>query len=280
MRQTWKILKCAINKKPKNTATEISEIFFNNTLISDPTKIAETFNEFFCSEPTNIVNNIHRFEDLGAPETDTPEQDPYIFKSSDLQVGHEELRDALSKIESKNSTDHFGLSMKFIKKCFNVIINPFLHIINLSFSTGCIPHQLKLAKVIPIFKSGDPRLPNNYRPISLLSNFSKIIEKVMYIRLSNFLEHHDLLSLSQFGFRTNHSTIHPMILLDNFVTDALNNKKYAMAIFCDLRKAFDTVNHSLLLSKLERMGVRDKELLWFKNYLSGRWQYTVVGGGL
>ena len=143
---------------------------------------------------------------------------------------------------------------------------------------GYVHNQLKIAKVVPIFKSGDPRLPNNYRPISLLSNFSKIIEKVMHTRLSNFLEHNNLLSMSQFGFRKNHSTIHPMILLDNFVTDALNSKKYAMAIFCDLRKAFDTVNHTILLSKLEKIGIRNRELKWFKNYLSGRRQFVSVNG--
>ncbi len=97
-------------------------------------------------------------------------------------------------------------------------------------------------------------------------------------RLTNYLENNNILSPSQFGFRKNHATIHPMTLLDNFVSEALNNKKYALAIFCDLRKAFDTVNHTILLSKLEKLGIKNQELCWFENYLSNRWQFVSVGG--
>ncbi len=168
--------------------------------------------------------------------------------------------------------------MNFIKQCFDSILIPFKHIINLSFSTGIIPSQLKIAKVVPIYKSGDPRLLNNYRPISLLSNFSKILEKIMYNRLVNHIEHHNLLSNHQFGFRKNHSTIHPMILLDNFISESLNNKNYAIAIFCDLSKAFDTVDHTILISKIKKMGVGGTDLDWFKNYLTGRKQYVYVNG--
>ncbi len=259
IKQTWKILRCAINKKDKKSNTSISSLICNNKLYSDPCIIADKLNEYFCSEPQKIVNDISPTgvssggpcPDSLNPDTDT---DLPIFQSSDLQVGHEEIFNAISQLEPKTSTDFNNFSMKFIKNCFNYIVNPFLHIVNLSFSTGCFPSQLKVAKVIPILKSGDPRLPNNYRPISLLSNFSKIIEKIMSIRLLNYIEHHNLFSNSQFGFRKNHSTIHPMVLFDNFISDAVNNKKYALAIFCDLRKAFDTVDHSILIQKLEKIG--------------------------
>ena len=207
-----------------------------------------------------------------------PESENRSFHCSDVLVSNEELTDAITKLEPKNSTDHDGISMNFLKQHFDLISAPFKHIVDLSFRTGCVPKQLKIAKVIPVFKSGDPRQPNNYRPISLLSNFSKILEKIMANRLTNYLENNNILSPSQFGFRKNHATIHPMTLLDNFVSEALNNKKYALAIFCDLRKAFDTVNHTILLSKLEKLGIKNQELCWFENYLSNRWQFVSVGG--
>ena len=272
-------MRCAINKKDKKSNNIIPSLLLNNELFVDPCKIADNLNEYFCSEPQSIANKIPPSDWMdGELDTDLPGQDSPSFRSSDIQVGHEELFKALSELEPKTSTDFNNLSMKFIKQCFNDIVEPLLYIVNLSFSTGCFPSQLKIAKVIPILKSGDPRLPNNYRPISLLSNFSKIFEKIMSNRLLNHMEYHNLFSKSQFGFRKGHSTVHPMVLIDNFISDALNNKKYALAIFCDLRKAFDTVDHQILLKKLVKVGVRGKELDWFKDYLAGRKQFVFVNG--
>jgi hypothetical protein len=112
--------------------------------------------------------------------------------------------------------------------------------------SSIVPSQFKIAKVIPFFKSGDKSLPDNYRPISLLSCFSKIFEKVVCLRLLNFLENNNILTPDQFGFRKSHSAVHPMVHMMNFVSRALNKKETTIAIFCDLRKAFDTVNHEIL----------------------------------
>ncbi len=168
--------------------------------------------------------------------------------------------------------------MFFLKQCSNVIINQLKHIINLSFQTGTFPSQCKVAKIVPIYKSGDPRIADNYRPIALLCNFSKIIEKVMCKRLTNYLETNNLISNCQFGFRSNHSTLHPLMHLSNFITKSFNEKKTAVGIFCDLRKAFDTVNHEILFKKLSNIGVKDTELNWFKSYLKDRKQYVHVNG--
>ena len=205
-----------------------------------------------------------------------PGHAPPQFRSADIQVGHEEIFEALSQLEPKKSLDSDGLSMNFLKKCFYHILLPFKHIINLSFSQGIVPSQLKIAKVIPVFKSGDPRLMNNFRPISLLSNFSKIIEKIMYLRLMNHLNANNIISESQFGFRPGHSTVHPMIHLSNFVTRSFNEKKHVIAIFCDLQKAFDTVDHEILLKKLKKIGVSGTELKWFQNFLTERKQFVQI----
>ena len=141
-----------------------------------------------------------------------------------------------------------------------------------------IPSQLKIAKVVPIFKSGDSLNMDNYRPISLLNVFSKILEKIVHKRLSNHLETNKLLSPFQFGFRKNISTIHPLTKFLNFIAKSNNNNKFAIAMFCDLRKAFDTCDHSILLKKLKSLGVTGTELSWFHNYLTGRKQFVSIGG--
>jgi hypothetical protein len=137
---------------------------------------------------------------------------------------------------------------------------------------------MKIAKVVPLFKNGDPLSMDNYRPISLLSSFSKILEKIVANRLCKYLETNNLLSDSQFGFRSGHSTIHPMTHFANHVSKALNEKEHTIAIFCDLRKAFDSCNHQILLSKLSRLGIRGEPLAWFANYLSERSQFVCVNG--
>jgi hypothetical protein len=162
-----------------------------------------------------------------------------------------------------------GLSTFLLKKVAPVILSPLKHIFRRSFETGIVPSKLKIAKVIPIFKSGDASDVNNYRPISLLSTFSKILDKLVQIRLTNYLDEHNLVTPQQYGFRSQHSTTHPMSLLVNKITGALNEKKHSLVIFCDLKKAFDTCNHNILLNKLSKLGIRGTALHWFKNYLSG-----------
>jgi len=164
--------------------------------------------------------------------------------------------------------------MFLLKQCSYQIYIPLSHIFNLSFSTGKFPSKMKTAKVIPIHKGGDTSSPDNYRPISLLSSFSKILEKIFSNRFTDYLEFNKIISESQFGFRKGHSTAHPMVLLDNFVSDALNEKRHTIAVFCDLRKAFDTVNHGILIKKLKRCGVAGLALSWLKSYLVGRQQYV------
>jgi len=167
-----------------------------------------------------------------------------------------------------------GISTALLKKVSLQIVTPLVHIFNQSLATGQIPEKFKIAKVIPIFKSGDALNPSNYRPISLLSTFSKILEKIVYTRLYSYLDENSLLSKQQFGFRPKHSTTHPMSLILNHVTHALNTKNHTLLIFCDLKKAFDTCNHSILLTKLEKLGITGTSLTWFKNYLCNRKQFV------
>ena len=168
--------------------------------------------------------------------------------------------------------------MFFLKHYLNEIIKPLHHVISSSLRAGVVPSQLKIAKIVPIFKSGNMAAMDNYRPIALLNNFSKIIEKVVCIRLYSYLESNNILSGAQFGFRQGHSTVHPMVHFLNYISNAFENKHHVLAIFCDLRKAFDTVDSGILLKKLYKMGVRGPELNWFKSYLTDRKQFVCVNG--
>ena len=151
------------------------------------------------------------------------------------------------------------------------IATPISNLINRSFQTGIFSTLLKTSKVIPIFKNkGSPLEVSNYRPISLLSNIEKIYEKAMHLRLIGFLEGQNLIYARQFGFRKGHSTVHALIDIVERVRKCLDNGEFACGVFVDLQKAFDTVDHKILIFKLDHYGIRGCCSDWFKSYLSDR----------
>ena len=137
---------------------------------------------------------------------------------------------------------------------------------------------LKIVKVIPIHKGGSTQDVNNYRPISLLPIFDKIIEKLMHKRLYNFLLEHNILYQNQFGFRKNNSTVFALAQITEMIKVSIDNRKFGCGIFVDLRKAFDTVNHEILQNKLEHYGVRESILKSFQSYLFDRKQFVSFNG--
>ena len=148
----------------------------------------------------------------------------------------------------------------------------------MSFITGQFPTKGKEAHIIPSYKKGDKLECSNYRPISLLPNISKIIEKAMYTRLYKFLEKYSPLYKKQFGFRNSHSTNYALISITEKIKKSLDNNEYSCGVFLDFQKAFDTVNHEVLLKKLHHYEIRGIIIEWFKSYLNDRTQKTKVNG--
>ena len=165
-----------------------------------------------------------------------------------------------------------------VKESANFISEPLTHIVNLSIESGIVPDQMKIARVIPLFKSGDNNLFTNYRPVSVLPIFSKLLERVVYNRLIKYFDKYDILFNNQFGFRKNHSTSLALLNLLDKITSAIDQKKYTIGVFLDLSKAFDTVNHAILFDKLEHYGIRGLALEWIKNYFCNRVQYVEYDG--
>ena len=144
--------------------------------------------------------------------------------------------------------------------------------------TGVFPSVLKTAKVVPVFKKDSKLNYSNCRPISLLSSIEKILEKLMYKRLYAFLDYNNIIYDLQFGFRQQYSTSHALINITENIRKALDDGNIGCGVFVDLQKAFDTVDHQILLAKLNHYGIRGVSNDWFKSYLSNRNQYVSING--
>ena len=268
IKNTWKIFKHAMNT-PNNTLN-ISQIRWNNTLSKEPIEIAETFNTYFSSIGKNLSQNIplpdkQYYEFLDAPNPNTI----FIFPTH-----KDEILKIASGLNDKKSPGHDGISNYLLKNIISYIMDPLVYILNLSLSSGIVPNIMKIAKVIPIYKKGDKSDVSNYRPISLLTNISKILERIIYTRTINFLKLNNVFSDCQFGFREKHSTTHALLTFVEKVTHALDKFSHTIGIFLDFSKAFDTINHVILLKKLYHYGIRGRALEWFRSYLSNRKQYV------
>jgi len=269
IKQTWKTIKGILNTK---NATPLVETFcINGKLTDDKVIIAEKFNEFFINIGPTLANKI--------PDTNSCCLDflkgnfSNSFALLETDIG--EIISVTKNLKSKTSSGYDEIPTDIVKLSIHFIAPILTKIINESFNIGCFPDLLKIAKVSPIFKAGDKSNISNYRPISVLPSFSKIFEKIVYNRLLNYLTKHSILYKHQYGFRSNHSTSMAVLEMLDKITDAMDNNKFSIGVFIDLSKAFDTINHKILLQKLEFYGIRGNALNWFKSYLQNRKQYVI-----
>ena len=186
-----------------------------------------------------------------------------------------ELEDAFFSLKVNKSSGYDDINFNVINHSFQYISKPLMHIFQLSLSQGIFPDSLKIAKISPIFKTGETTNLSNYRPISVLPCFSKILEKIMYNKLYKYFTERNILYSKQFGFQRNNSTEHAIIQLYDEICESFEQNKYTLGVFIDFSKVFDTVDHNILIEKLLHYGVKGNNLKWFSSYLTNRKQFIL-----
>lgn len=248
----------------------------------DPKVVATEFNEFFskvgsraaeASARLKIENNIE-------PLRTFPITSPHCELFNFTPVSRAVVRRIISSMPSNKSPGPDKVSMRVIKDCLSVILDPLTDIINCSLTTSTFPDEWKLAEVIPLIKEGDHELAENNRPLSLLNVISKVCEKVALEQFGSYLNISGCLSPHQSGNKKHHSTESLNVLVTDAMLEAMDEKKLTALVLLDLSKAFDSINHSFLLHKLTCVGASPAALKWFSSYLSGRHQVVRIGSAV
>ena len=195
-------------------------------------------------------------------------------------VTEDEIESIIGNLNSRKTIGPNSIPTRILKEFKNILKIPLTIIINISFQTGIFPEQCKIAHITSIFKKGDTLDSSNYRPVSLLSNISKILEKAMYTRLYKFLDKFKRVYKKQFGFRNLHSNNDALVSITEEIKQTLDRDEFACGVFLDFQKAFHTVNHSILIAKLTHYGIRGIALDWFQSYLTNRKQQTSINSTL
>ena len=273
IKETWAVLRQVMNKSKQSV--KLPKTFIVNGIeMSNSKRIAEELNTFFSEIGTKVSNSIPETNQIFSDYLKGNYKTTFFMHPTDIR----EVKLVTHKLKNKKTTSCDNLSTFIILKTIDEIAIPITHIINQSLASGLVPDKLKISKIIPIFKSGNNKHFNNYRPISILPPISKILEKIVCNRLIHFLDKYDILYRHQYGFRQKHSTIHPILQLMKDIADANDKttKDVTLSVFIDLSKAFDTINHDILLKKLNFYGIRGVPNSWFANYLSNRKQFTEI----
>ena len=272
-RAVWKIINQLMNRN--ETSNVINKIAIGDRESTDSKDIAEILNTHFTSIGQKLADQIQsstsHFADYIVPTEATFEL---------KEVDHEYVLKLIKKLDVSKATGLDTISSKLLKIAAPVICDSLSAIFNKSITTGIFPDELKYAKVFPVHKKGSKCDVNNYRPISVLPVIAKIFERIIYNQLISFLDSNNLLSNAQSGFRSLHSTVTALLDATNDWYANLDNGHLNSVAYLDLTKAFDTVDHEILLKKLELYGISNTSLQWFKSYLSEREQCCYVNNSL
>ena len=276
-KKTWKI----INELRGKENSKIRSTFqINGTLIKDRRIIANEFNDYFTSIAKNMNEALKTSTFDGIPIQDIPKFNTYLDStvSDSIFLNECTFEEIVAIIKELNNNKVSDISVKVLKSCYKMISPYLIRFYNKFMNDGIFPNILKLGSITPVYKKGDPQLLENYRPVSTLPCFSKIYEKLIYSRLYSFLVSKNILYANQYGFRKKHSTSNAINHSVDQITAGLESKNHVIGIFVDLSKAFDTICHSKLLTKLENYGIRGPSLSLISNFISPRKQIVNLNG--
>lgn len=269
----WKIMK-VVAGVTRGLDNKIMNIKYKEQIYNEASDIAEALNDFYVSIGPKLSENIpqvkHGYGSL---------EDYTISSNTEMElkeVNEAEITEIIKKLSNKHSSPN-GISNILVKQIASVITQAVTKMVNRSFEDGIFPEKCKETVVIPIFKTGDREDPGNYRPISILSGISRIMEYAMKPRLEAFLNGINFFYHRQYGFSEKRDANGAIFDLVTRIQSALDRNKMIASIFIDLKKAFDTVDHAILIEKLSKCGIRNNGLKWFKSYLSNRTQRVRLG---
>ena len=266
-KKLWTIINQVIGKT-NNKMDTIEAIKVDNILKHGPKEITNSLAKYFSNVGQMFSSKITKPNNpIDYYLNKIPRQQNSLFLSPTTP---NEIMRLIEKLPNKRSSGHDGISnilLNELKVELSIIL---CDIFNESMQEGVFPEMMKLADVVPLYKSKTREEPTNYRPISLLLTLSKLLEKIIYKRTYEFLENNHSLFTSQYGFRSKHSCENAISELLSTILKNKETKKHTMAVFLDLSKAFDSLEHEVLYRKLELYGIRGQSLDWYKSYLQNR----------
>ena len=268
IKKTWNLVNAIVKPGHSRETGSISKIIVDDTVICEPANIAEQLNNSFSSIGRSVAESCPNVGNCSDWLTGNF-PDSFFYQP----VSPQEVNSIILSFKNKRSS--INLIPAHIYKHLSILISPILCIlINKSVYAGEFPDSLKLARVVPIFKSGDKSDCKNYRPISILPYLSKVFEKVILKQLYSYFESKKILCPEQFGFRRGKSTLQSCVSFMQYLYNALDDGHNVLSIFLDFNKAFDSVEHGILLRKLDHYGIRGFVHRWIKSYLTSREQYV------
>lgn len=263
-KEAWKIVNREVGRG--KAEAKIPPLRHEDQFVTDEKEKLDLLAKHFTSNPTNktkdvyVPNSFHEHICEGA-----------CTHFDSVKVRVDDVKYVIKTLNSNKPSGLDNIPMKFFKYCIEEISPALATVIQAMLNTGYFPDQLKVAKIIPIYKQkGEKTLVNNYRPISILSSCAKIIEKIMYLHLNRYLEDNNIIMPEQHGYRRNHSTQSAVIILTDEIKKSIDQSEKVGAVFVDFQQAFDRVDHQALLLKLFNFGIRGPVLKWFQSYFTSR----------
>ena len=279
-KELWKNLKqLGMPTKTKASRSCIGLRMYDNKIVFDNKTVANKFNKFFCNIAAKLAEKLEKrpFHETKIPDFYKEKGvSPCDFKLKAISV--DKVQKLLSSLNVTKSVGSDGISARFLKDAADVIAAPLKHIVNLSLKTGQVPSDFKKARVVPLYKKGDCNYEGNYRPVSILPVVSKVFKRIVHEQLYEYLNSKNLIYEFQSGFRSTFSTNTALTYLGDKIRFNLDKGDFTGVVLLDLQKAFDTVDHTILLSKLMAAGANNTVVKWFSSYLSSRKQFVDVQG--